>query len=152
MDTSPFDTARYGALLAEHLPVVIETPEEHDHMLSLAEQLMEKGDTLSLEEEKLLAMVVFLIEAFERTVEADEEEDSDEEDEGTPSGPVKPPAPYETLQRLMGRHALQVGDVADVFGNPRLAQEVLNGTRPITRGQAKALGRMFRVPDKLFLE
>lgn len=155
MDTSPFDAARYGALLAEHRPVVIETPEEHDHMLSLAEQLMEKGDTLALEEEKLLAMVVFLIEAFERTIEADEDDDEgsdDNEGDGRVSGSVKPPAPYETLQRLMGRHGLQVGDVADVFGNPRLAQEVLNGTRPITRGQAKALGRMFRVPDKLFLE
>lgn len=145
MESRPFDPVRYGALLAEHRPVVIESAEEHDHMLSLAEHLMEKGDVLGTEEEKLLAMVVFLIEAFERSIEAEED---DEEDEGTSH---EPPPPYQTLQRLIDRHEMTVSDVADIFGNPRLAQEVLAGQRPITKGQAKALGKMFRVPEKLFL-
>ena len=149
MEPRPFDTVRYGALLAELQPVVIESPEEHDHMLSLAEQLMEKGESLSTEEEKLLAMIVFLIEAFERSIELDEAGDEDDYEDDAP-GAIAPPSPHETLKRLMDRHTMEVGDIADIFGNPKLAQEALSGQRPITRGQAKALGKLFRVPDKLF--
>ena len=50
------DEKRYGELLAEHRPRLIETPDEHERLLTLAESLMEKGDNLSPEEEHLLAL------------------------------------------------------------------------------------------------
>ncbi len=139
-----FDLDRYAELIATARPVLIETPEEHDHMLSLAETLMEKGDNLSPEEEKLLSLVVVLIEAFESQVEGDGDED-DEEDDGI----AEPPQPHETLQRLMAARDLSPQDLTDFFGNPQAVREVLEGRRPITRGQAKRLADYFRVPFKL---
>ena len=138
------DQERYSELLALHRPVVIETPEEHDHMLTLAETLMEKGDELASEEQKLLAMVVLLIEAFEVSILQEDEAGDEEED------PVEPPAPHVTLQRLIDARGLQVQDIAHVFGNPRAASEALEGKRPISRGQAKELGKFFSMPAKLF--
>lgn len=136
------DEQRYGALLADARPRIIETAEEHDRLLGLAESIMEKGDELAEEEEKLLALIVLLVEAYELNVgEADDEEDDRDE---------PPPAPHITLQRLMFSHDIKLDDIAHVFGNPHLAREVLEGKRPISKRQAKELGKFFRVPVKLF--
>ncbi|HYP05501.1 MAG TPA: hypothetical protein VER03_04630 [Bryobacteraceae bacterium] len=131
---------RYGQLLAEARPRIVETPEEHERLLALAETLMEKGD-LAEEEEKLLALIVLLIEAYEVSFAADDD------DEGEPE---EAPAPHVTLQRLMFSHDLKVDDVAHVFGNPHLTKDVLDGKREISKRQAKELGKFFRVPPKLF--
>lgn len=135
------DEERYGALLAEARPRIIEAPEEHERLLGLAESLMEKGDTLAEEEEKLLALIVLLIEAYELTFTSDDDEEGE---------PEEPPAPHVTLQRLMFSHDLQADDLSHVFGNPRLTREVLDGKREISRRQAKELGKFLRVPPRLF--
>jgi hypothetical protein len=59
------DEKRYGELLAEHRPRLIESPEEHERLLTLAESLMDRGEELREEEEHLLALIVLLIEAYE---------------------------------------------------------------------------------------
>jgi HTH-type transcriptional regulator/antitoxin HigA len=137
------DNERYGQLLAETRPGIIDSPEEHERLLSIAERLMEKADKLTEEEERLLALIVFVVEAYEASTDA-------EDDEGESSG--QPARPHETLQRLMSTRGLELGDIADIFGNPHIAREVLAGTRPITRGQAKELGKFFQAPSKIFLE
>ena len=134
------DEERYGALLSEARPRIVETPEEHERLLALAEGLMEKPE-LAEEEEKLLALIVLLIEAYEVSFASEDDEGGEEEEV---------PAPYVTLQRLMFSHDLKVDDVAHVFGNPHLAREVLEGKRDISKRQAKELGKFFRVPAKLF--
>ena len=48
------------------MPVVIETEEESARMLTTVEKLMKKGEKLSAEEEKLLKLLVRLIEDFEQ--------------------------------------------------------------------------------------
>ena len=103
---------------------------------------MEKGDALSAEEREALALIVLLIEAFESQVIDGEDEDDEEETEI--------PAPYVTLQRLMQNHGVELSDITPIFGNPLVAREVMEGRRPISRGQAKELARYFRVPPKLF--
>lgn len=115
-------------------------------MLTAAEELMDKGETLSAEESKVLELLVLLIGVFENQVLA--EEDDDEDDAG--DEPHSPPRPHETLQRLMQARGWEPDVLVDIFGNPHLSNEVLAGRRPISRGQAKALGKLFRVPDKLF--
>lgn len=135
---------RYAALLADARPAVIDTPEEHERLLSLAEKLMEKGESLAAEEVKLLSLLVFLIEAFEANVRDEDGEDDEQ------SGQATPPAPHETLQRLMQARKLEISDVEHVFGNVHLAREVLAGKRTISSGQAKELGKFFQVPPKLF--
>jgi len=142
LDTQNTTEDRYAALLAETRPGLIDTPEEHERLLSAAERLMEKGDGLAPEEVKLLALLVFLIEAFEASI--------DQEDDDEPEEPAEPPQPFETLQRLLQARKLELSDVEHIFGNSHLAREVLKGKRPISRGQAKELARFFQVPAKLF--
>src|SRR5688572_17600305 len=132
------DEARYGELLKELRPRIIETVEEHERLLSVAENLMEKGNALSEEEREALALVVLLIEAFEASIREDEEEDDEDDDETA--------TPHGSLARLMSSHGVGVDDIAPIFGNPHIAREVLDGKRAICRGQAKELGRYFRVP------
>jgi antitoxin component HigA of HigAB toxin-antitoxin module len=138
------DEKRYGELLAEHRPRLIETPDEHERLLTLAESLMEKGDALSAEEESFLALIVLLVEAYETHASDDE----DGEGEVLEAEPL----PHETLQRLLTSKGLELHDIADIFGNPHIAGEVLNGQRPISRTQARHLAKFFRVPEKLFRE
>ncbi len=139
---------RYGEVLKEIRPRIIDSAEEHERLLSVAESMMEKGEALGEEEREALALVIVLIKAFEEQVMDDEDE---EEEEGTHDDEA-PPAPHVALQRLMASHQLEVSDVAPIFGTPRQAQEVLEGKRPISRNQAKELSRYFRVPAKLFQE
>jgi HTH-type transcriptional regulator/antitoxin HigA len=138
------DEDRYGELLKELRPRIIETAEEHERLLTLAEGLMEKGDALAAEEREALALIVLLIEAFESTIE-DEGTDEEEEEDETP-------APHVALSRLMQSHGVSLEDIAPIFGNPYNARETLDGKRAISPGQAKELGRYFRVPPKLFQE
>ncbi|MEO8128288.1 MAG: hypothetical protein ABJF23_18780 [Bryobacteraceae bacterium] len=143
MDTELSLDDRYAMLLAAARPAIIDSPEEHERLLSAAESLMEKGEDLAPEEVKLLSLLVFLIEAFEAGLE---EEDGDDE----PSGKAEIPQPYQTLQRLMAARKLEVSDVEHVFGNGHLARQILAGQRTISRGQAKELAKFFQVPAKLF--
>jgi HTH-type transcriptional regulator/antitoxin HigA len=126
-------------LLASASPVVIETPEEHERLLTIAEALMDRGDALSTEERKLLELLVLLIEVFESQVE---EEEGDEQEI---------PPPHETLRRLLESRGWGHEVLNDTFGNPNAANEVLAGKRIISKGQAKALGKLFQVPPKLFM-
>lgn len=73
-------------------------------------------------------------------MEGDEEEEAETEI----------PLPHETLKRLMESRGWEDLVLNDIFGNPRLVSEALAGKKAITKGQAKALGKLFRVPPKLF--
>ncbi|MDZ4802218.1 MAG: hypothetical protein SGI92_29010 [Bryobacteraceae bacterium] len=137
---------RYGDLLKEIRPRLIETPEEHERLLLVAEALMEKGEQLAEEEREALALIVLLVEAFEAQVLGDDADEEEAEEDG------KPPAPHVALQKLMTSNQLEVDDIAPIFGTPHLAREVLEGRRPISRTQAKELSRYFSVPPKLFQE
>ena len=140
-----FDPDRYAQLLAEARPAVIDSEEEHDRMLGLAESLMEKGSSaLTPEEAKLLELVVLLVQTFERSID-----DDDDDDDGEQAGASA--EPHETLQRLLARRGLEAADIAHFFGNPGAALDALSGRRPISRGQAKELSKFFRMPAKLFL-
>jgi len=140
---------RYGELLREIRPRLIDSAEEHERLLSVAESMMEKGDELSEEEREALALIVLLIEAFESQVMDESEDGGDEELEEEDESP---PAPHVALQRLMGSHNLELGDIAPIFGTPHQAREVLEGKRPISKNQARELGKYFSVPPKLFQE
>jgi antitoxin component HigA of HigAB toxin-antitoxin module len=140
------DDTRYGNLLADIRPALIDTPEEHDRLLTAAEQLMEKGEDLTPEEHRVLELLVFLIKSFEDSVLGAEEDD----DEGQPE--VVQALPHETLKRLLDARGLEPSDVAHFFGNPAACREALSGSRRITRGQARLLANYFQVPHKLFLD
>ena len=134
---------------------MVDTPEEHERLLTIAEDLMDRGAELSREERKLLELLVLLIQAYENQVlqnEAAEDDDEEGEDEAPDDGGRAPlPRPHETLGRLMDSRGWERDVLIDIFGNPHLVTEVMAGRRPISRGQAKGLARLFRVPVKLFV-
>jgi HTH-type transcriptional regulator/antitoxin HigA len=109
------DPVRYRRLLSRTMPVVIETEEENARMLMIVEKLMKKGETLSVEEEKLLKLLARLIEDFEQRFY----QPLDAE-------------PLEVLQHLMEARGIKQSQVWEIFGSKGIASEVLNGKRGIS--------------------
>ena len=114
--------------------MIFETEEENDRMLKVIEKLMDKGEALSPEEEKLLKLLTKLVEDFERQY-------------------YKPrdASPLEVLQHLMESRDLKQTHLWHIFGSKDIASEVLNGKRGISKTQAKALADYFHVPADLFI-
>lgn len=128
------DPARYRRLLSRTMPVVIETEEENARMLIAVEKLMKKGENLSAEEEKLLKLLVRLVEDFEqRYYRPDEAE------------------PLEVLHHLMEARGIKQSQLWEVFGSKGIASEVLSGKRGISKTHARALANYFHVPADLFV-
>jgi HTH-type transcriptional regulator / antitoxin HigA len=124
----------YARLLAAMQPKVIESEAENEVYLAEVSKLMQIGENLSPAQEKLLRLLVALIEIFE-----------DQQYK------LNPATPLEILKELMGERSLKQKDLLPVFGSQGIASEVLSGKRSISKAQAKALGDFFRVSPTLFL-
>jgi HTH-type transcriptional regulator/antitoxin HigA len=128
------DPARYRRLLAQTMPVVIESEKENERMLAIVEKLMDNGENLSPEEEKLLKLFTRLIEDFERQYYG-----------------VQDAEPLQVLQHLMESRGVKPTHLWEVFGSKGVASEVLNGKRGISKTHARALAQYFHVPADLFI-
>lgn len=128
------DPTRYRRLLSRAMPVVIETEKENERMLAVVEKLMEKGEAISPEEEKLLKLLARLIEDFEEQYYHPREA-----------------TPLEVLQHLMESRGTKQTHLLEVFGSKGIASEVLNGKRGISKTHARALADYFHVPADLFI-
>jgi HTH-type transcriptional regulator / antitoxin HigA len=129
-----FNKRKYGELLAESVPTVIRTEKEYDRAIEQIETLLKKGDRISAEEEGLLDLLSTLVEKYE--------------DEHYP---IESAAPHEILQHLMEARDLKQKDIAHLLGSSGRASEAINGLRPISKIQAKALAEFFHVSTDLFL-
>lgn len=130
-----FNPQKYGELLAQTLPSVIETEEENEHFLEIVNRLMSKGEgNLSPEEEKLFCLLVRLIEEFE--------------EEAYPMGNS---TPRDMLLFLMEQQDLKQTDLLEVFGSKGIVSEVVNGKRAISKTHAKRLAEKFKVSAELFI-
>ncbi len=129
-----FDAKKYARLLAESLPAVIETEEENDRLIGVAQQLIKKGSDRTPEETRLLKLLSHLIQEFEERF-------------------YKPrmATPREVLRELMAANGLKQSDLAPIFGSKGVASEVINGKRGISKAQAKALASFFKVSTDVFL-
>ena len=103
-------------------------------MLAIVEKLMDKGENLSPEEEKLLKLFTRLIEDFERQYYG-----------------VQDAEPLQVLQHLMESRGVKPTHLWEVFGSKGVASEVLNGKRGISKTHARALAQYFHVPADLFI-
>lgn len=124
----------YAQLLSTVKPKVIETEAENEFYLAEVSKLMQIGETLSPAQERLLRLLVSLIENFE-----------DQHYQLTPATPL------EILTELISEKGLKQKDLLPVFGSQGIASEVLNGKRSISKAQAKALGEFLKVSPALFL-
>lgn len=125
---------RYRRLLSRTMPVVIETEEENERMLAIVEKLMDKGENLSPEEDKLLKLLARLIEDFEKRYYQ-----------------PRDATPLEVLQHLMESRDIKQTHLWELFGSKGVASEVLNGKRGISKTHARALADYFHVTADLFI-
>ena len=129
-----FDNKTYSQLLAEVAPQVIETEEEYERLLKVAEFLTFKKN-LTPEERKLDKLLVKLIEDYE--------EENYPMDESTP---------HEILQHLLESSGLRQADLVRILGSSSgVVSEMVNGKRSISKAQAKPLGEYFKVSPSLFI-
>jgi HTH-type transcriptional regulator/antitoxin HigA len=129
------DLKKYARLVAKAAPLVIETEAEFERADEEVGRLLRKGyDNLSVEEQRLLALLSRLIEDYEdRTF------------------PVPDSPPHQTLRFLMEQNDLRQADLAPILGSRGRVSEVVNGKRAISKAQAKALGEFFKVSAELFI-
>jgi len=131
--TLTFNQAVYRSLLAEVAPKVIETEQEYDRILAVAEQLTFKKNRTP-EEQALYKLLVTLIETYE-----------------THNYPMTQAAPHEILQHILESSGICQADLVGVIGSSGVVSEVLNGKCSISKAQAKALGDYFKVSPTLFI-
>lgn len=131
-----YDPRTYANLLVEYLPGVIETEKENEKALELAGRLLKKGEgKRSPEEERLLSLLVTLIEDFE--------------EKAYPMGQTSNPAVV--LRELMNEHQLKQTDMLEIFGSQGVVSQVLNEKREISKAQARKLAERFRLPIDIFI-
>ncbi len=128
-----FDKATYSNLLAEIAPKAIESEEEYDRLLAVAERLTFAKNSTP-EERVLYKLLVTLIEVYE-----------------TENYPIDKPEPHEILQHIMESSGIRQADLIGIIGSSGVVSEVVNGKRAISKAQAKALGDYFKISPSLFI-
>jgi HTH-type transcriptional regulator/antitoxin HigA len=131
--TLTFNRVAYSNLLSQYTPQVIETEEEYDRALAIAEKLTFAKDR-TLEEKALHKLIVTLIEAYE-----------------TEHYPMEESKPYEILNHLMESSGTRQAELVGVIGSSGVVSEIVNGKRTISKTQALALGHYFKVSSSLFI-
>jgi HTH-type transcriptional regulator / antitoxin HigA len=122
----------YGGLLAQHQPKAIENEAENQVAIILAESLEHRQRTP--EEDALLELLMISIEKFEDA-----------------SYPVPNVEPSRMLLHLMETRNMKQEELVGVIGSRGAVSEIVNGTRSISKAQAKALGQLFHVSPSLFI-
>jgi HTH-type transcriptional regulator/antitoxin HigA len=130
--TLTFDGATYSKLLADIAPRAIETEEEYDRLLAVAQRLT-FAKNLTPEEKVLYKLLVTLIEVYE-----------------TENYPIES-EPHEILQHIMESSGTRQADLVGIIGSSDVVSEVVNGKRAISKAQAKALGDYFKLSPSLFI-
>jgi len=128
-----FDRVTYSNLLAEIAPKAIESEEEYDRLLAVAERLT-FAKNLTPEERALYKLLVTLIEVYE-----------------TENYPMDKSEPHEILQHIMESSGTRQADLVGIIGSSGVVSEVVNGKRAISKAQAKALGDYFKISPSLFI-
>jgi HTH-type transcriptional regulator / antitoxin HigA len=124
----------YGQLVADIKPKVIETEDEYEQFLAVAERLTFKQDQTP-EESALYDLVTMLVEAYE-----------------TEHYPIDRPAPAEILQHIIESSGIDPTELVKIFGSSEIVTQVLAGTKTIDPDRAQALADRFKLSPSIFLE
>ena len=137
--TTTIDKKKYLDLIdtADIIPKVIETEDEYDRFLAVAEKLMHKRQDRTSEDTALLMLVVKLIEDYESI-----HHNLDDWQKSTPN---------ELLRHIMTTSGTRNVDLIGIIGSSGVVSEVVNGKRNITLAQAKSLGKFFKLSPGLFI-
>jgi HTH-type transcriptional regulator/antitoxin HigA len=124
----------YAKLLARTLPAVIESEQEYERLFREFDSLWKRQHELPPEEDKLLSLLVLLIEDYEERHHS-----------------LDASTPHSRLRHLMEARGLAQKDIWRLLGSRGVASEVINGKRAISKSQAKRLAEFFHVTPDLFL-
>jgi HTH-type transcriptional regulator/antitoxin HigA len=116
------------------LPTRIDSEAENRRLLAEAGKLIEKGERRSLEEDRLLELLVYLIEDFEKRFYR-----------------PRRATPSEILRELIAARGMKQGDLSKLLGSKRIASDVIKGKCGISKPQAEALGDYFHVSPDIFI-
>lgn len=131
--TPRFNRARYGELLLETLPAVIQSEAEYDRLAAAMNKLAVKS-RLSPEENRLLDLLSTLVEAYDQKHYA-----------------IPQATPAMVIRMLMQDRGLKNKDLEPVLGSSGVTSEVINGKRNPSKSQIKALAKFFEVSPELFV-
>jgi HTH-type transcriptional regulator / antitoxin HigA len=120
------------------IPKIIESNEEYEQFLAVAEKLISKKQTRTLEETVLFRLLVKLIKDYEEKTYSLEE--------------WSQKAPHELLQHLMEARGMKQVDLVGIISPSKgLVSSIVNGKRSISKVQAKKLGEIFNISASAFI-
>ncbi|MEO0928025.1 MAG: transcriptional regulator [Cyanobacteria bacterium J06643_13] len=128
-----FNQEKYKELLCQYQPKVIKNEADNETALRIVEQLMQ-ADKRTPEENELYDLLVTLIEQFEQQYYY----------------PGATSTPSSMLNFLMEQQGFKPQDLSELLDSPRSIDEILQGHVKITKDQAQALGKFFKVDPTLF--
>ena len=134
MGALAIDNRRYARVLARMLPRIIQSEAEHERMLAEIENLMDKGEHRSAEEDTVLDLMVSLVQAYESR-----------------RYPLPQPSPRAMLIYLMEQRGLRQADLLPIFKSRGYVSDVINGKRSISKAHAKQLAGFFKVTPDVFI-
>ncbi len=120
--------------MAEVKPKVIETEDEYEQFLAVAERLTFKQNQTP-EESALYDLVTMLVETYEAA--------HYEIDRASPS---------DVLQHIIESSGIDRTELVSIFGSSESVEQVLAGTKSIDPSWAQALGNRFKLSPKIFLQ
>ena len=120
------------------IPKVIETEEEYEQTLAVAEKLIAKKKNRTSEETALFRLLVKLIEDYEQ--------------QSYNLQDWRDLPPHEILQHLLETSGTKQTDLVGVISSSKgLISAIVNGKRSISKVQAKKLGEYFKISPSLFI-
>jgi HTH-type transcriptional regulator / antitoxin HigA len=131
--TQTIDLKVYGQLVAEVMPKVIETEDEYEQFLAVAERLTFKQDQTP-EESALYDLVTMLVETYE----AQHYE-------------IEKSSPLEVLLHIIESSGIDMAELVDIFGSSEITNQILAGQRLIDVSQAETLAHRFKLSPQIFL-
>jgi HTH-type transcriptional regulator / antitoxin HigA len=131
--TQIIDLKVYRQLVAEVTPKVIETEDEYEQFLAVAERLTFK-QVQTPEESALYDLVTMLVETYEAQ-----------------HYPIDRSSPVDVLEHIIESSGIDATDLAEIFGSGEALDRVLTGRELISHSQADALARRFKLSPGIFL-
>ena len=128
------DRHKYGQLLADTLPRVIEDDIELERVSHSLEPLLDKGERRTREEEALCRLLLRLIDDYQKAHPLISRLD-----------------PHEALHALLESRNLRQVDLLPVFGSRSRISDAVNGKREISKAHARKLAEFFSVSPDLFI-
>lgn len=120
------------------IPKIIETNQEYEKFLAVAERLISKKQTRTNEETILFRLLVKLIEDYEEKIYALKD--------------WSQTSPHELLQHLMEARGMKQVDLVGVISPSKgLVSSIVNGKREISKSQAKKLSEFFNISPSVFI-